>query len=211
MKRISIILSVAAIFFCCRLEAQNISVDANVLTGPIKMMNGVNGGPATAREFNKELFKAARIPYARSHDLADKYDLYMVDISWVFPNFDADVNDPASYDFAFTDDYIKLLADVGTKCYYRLGQTIENGTHPHFIFPPKNYKKWAKICEHIIRHYNEGWADGFHYNLDYWQIWNEHDANNPSGCWTGTEEQFFDFYETVAKYLKKEFPDLSKS
>lgn len=201
--------TVTALFLCISLalDAQTISVDADCITGPIKIMNGVNGGPGTFRR-NKELFKAARIPYVRNHDVAEKYDGYLVDISFVFPDFNADEGNPKSYDFTFTDKYMALLAEVGSKCYYRLGQTIENGTKPHNIFPPKNYLKWARICEHIIRHYNEGWADGFHYNLDFWQIWNEHDASDPNGCWAGSEEQFFDFYETVSKYLKKTFPNL---
>ena len=39
--------------------------------------------------------------------------------------------------------------------------------------PPKDYAKWARICEHIITHYTEGWADGFNYKITYWEIWNE--------------------------------------
>ncbi len=27
--------------------------------------------------------------------------------------------------------------------------------------PPKDFKKWAVICEHIIRHYDENWANGY--------------------------------------------------
>lgn len=190
------------------LSAQTVVVDTSVEAGPVKTLNGVNGGPCTTCDFGREMFKAARIPIARNHDLANKYDGYLVDISLVFPDFSANVDKPESYDFAFTDKYIKLLDDVGTKCYYRLGQTIENGTVPHDIFPPKDYQKWAKICEHIIRHYTEGWADGYHYDMDWWQIWNEYDANDPNGCWAGTEDEFFDFYEAVSKYLKKTFPKL---
>lgn len=39
--------------------------------------------------------------------------------------------------------------------------------------PPRDHDQWADICIHIIRHYNEGWANGFHLNLDYWHIWEE--------------------------------------
>lgn len=208
MKPYCLSAAVSAICLSLVLQAQTIVVDTSVETGPVKILNGVNGGPATTRPFAREMFKAARIPIVRNHDIADRYDGYIVDISMVFPDFSANVDKPESYDFTFTDNYIKILAEVGAKCYYRLGQTIENGTVPHNIFPPKNYLKWAKICEHIIRHYTEGWADGYHYDMDWWQIWNEHDANDPNGCWAGTEEEFFDFYETVSKYLKKTFPEL---
>jgi hypothetical protein len=39
--------------------------------------------------------------------------------------------------------------------------------------PPRDHDHWADICINIIRHYNEGWANGFHLNLDYWHIWEE--------------------------------------
>ncbi len=79
---------------------------------------------------------------------------------------------------------------------------------------PKDFKKWAVICEHIIRHYNCGWADGFYYNIKYWEIWNEADLDNddaPANTkrnWSGTAAQFYEFYETAAVYLKESFPHL---
>ena len=63
--------------------------------------------------------------------------------------------------------------------------------------------KWAEICEHIIRHYNEGWADGFYYNIEYWEIWNEPDN---SQMWTGTPEEFYELYRVAANHLKSCFP-----
>ena len=47
---------------------------------------------------------------------------------------------------------------------------------------PKDFKKWAVICEHIIRHYTEGWADGFFYDMPYWEIWNEPDLDSDSAA-----------------------------
>ncbi len=60
-------------------------------------------------------------------------------------------------------------------------------------------------------HYNEGWANGFHMNIQYWEIWNEPDCANADGtnpCWQGTREEFFEFYNVVSKYLKGKFPNL---
>ena len=61
----------------------------------------------------------------------------------IFPNFDADENDPASYDFACTDEAILVCLDAGTETFYRLGQTIENQIKKHHTLPPKDFKKWA--------------------------------------------------------------------
>jgi hypothetical protein len=78
------------------------------------------------------------------------------------------------------------------------------------IFPPKDFKKWARICEHVIRHYNEGWADGYHYGITYWEIWNEPDdcyKEQTSAMWKGTPEEFFELYSVTAKHLKACFGD----
>ena len=56
-----------------------------------------------------------------------------------------------------------------------------------------------------------GWANGFHYGIEYWEIWNEPDCRNADGsnpCWQGTEEEFVDFFCTVLPYLKNAFPHL---
>ena len=88
---------------------------------------------------------------------------------------------------------------------YRFGVTIENyswkieSVRNH---PPKDFAKWARICEHIIRHYNYGWADGFEYNIKYWEIWNEPEGH---GNWTGTPEQYFELYNVASKHLKSCF------
>ncbi|MBR6633999.1 MAG: hypothetical protein IKL41_00020, partial [Clostridia bacterium] len=82
----------------------------------------------------------------------------------------------------------------------------------HGTLPPKDFKKWAVICEHIIRHYNEGWADGYELDMPYWEIWNEPDLDPDESTnkrtWGGTKAQFFDLYEITATHLKKCFPDL---
>lgn len=178
----------------------------------MKPIHGVGNGPASApfEHSRVQEFKDAGIPFSRLHDTEGYYGSgEYVNIHCIFKNFDADVNDPNSYNFKNTDIYIKHIIDAGTKVYYRLGETIENNPMgrvlPKHINPPKDFLKWAQICEHIIRHYNEGWADGFHYNIEYWEIWNEPDNTQ---MWTGTAEQFYEFYTVASKHLKKCFPNL---
>lgn len=189
--------------------------------GSFKILNATNGGPVHKRHANDqyrdnlEPYKAARIPYSRNHDsafCAPYGRQYAHDISGIFPNFDADENDPASYDFACTDESILVTLEAGTETFFRLGQSIEHEIKKHNIFPPKDYAKWARICEHIIRHYNEGWANGLKLNIQYWEIWNEPDLDDDDAAnkrtWVGTKAEFFDFYEVVAKHLKACFPNL---
>ena len=197
----------------------------NVVTketvGIIKPMHAVNNGPIVARgdqtRGNEKAYKAARIPYARNHDASFNAAYggeHTVDIYAIFPNFDADPYDPASYDFDITDHYCKEIQDAGTKVYYRLGSKIEHTIKKYNIWPPKDYQKWAIICEHIIAHYTEGWANGFHWDIEYWEIWNEPDLDGDDApiewhrCWCGTAKEFYKFFRVAATHLKKRFPNL---
>ena len=189
-------------------------------SGSFKLLNGINGGPVHKRHANDQKrsnfkqYKAARIPYCRNHDTEFNnpcHGPFNYNISIIFPNFDADVNDPASYDFPCTDEQIFIAMDADAQPFFRLGQSIEDHIKKHHTLPPKDYQKWAEICEHIIRHYNEGWADGYELNVKYWEIWNEPDYKydqEDKPAWGGSQEDFIDFYEVVAKHLKKCFPDV---
>lgn len=94
-----------------------LTFDLTKRLGGFKPMNAVNNGPVHKRHANDqyrsnfETYRAAKIPYARNHDAAFWQGYggeFSVDISAIFPNFDADVDDPASYDFACTDEYIAV-------------------------------------------------------------------------------------------------------
>ena len=200
---------------------ETLRFDLSETNGKFKPLNATNGGPWHKRHavsqprsnFNE--YKAARIPYSRNHDSAvcGIYGgPYSHDITRIFPLFDADPYDPASYDFACTDEAILVTLEAGTQTYFRLGQTIEHQIKKHGTLPPKDFHKWAVICEHIIRHYNEGWADGYRLNIEYWEIWNEPDLDTDDSTnkrtWGGTKAQFFDLYEIAAKHLKGCFPHL---
>lgn len=197
-----------------------IKINFSKKTGKVKPMHSVNNGPAYpkgTKRGNFETFCELGIPYVRNHDasLSEAYgSQHLVDIHCIFPDFSRDVNDESAYDFTLTDAYTKNIVDTGSKVFYRLGSSIEHWAKKYGTVVPKNFQKWSEICKHIIRHYNEGWANGFHYNIEYWEIWNEPDLDvyvtNPSEkrTWTGTKEEFFDFYEVAAKHLKKCFPHL---
>ena len=198
-----------------------LSFNLNSQGNGIKVLNATNGGPWHKRHANDQLrsnfldYRAARIPFSRNHDsgVCGIYGgPYSHDITYIFPDFDADPYDPDSYDFPCTDESILVTLDAGTETFFRLGQTIEHQIKKHGTIPPKDFKKWAVICEHIIRHYNEGWADGYKLNMKYWEIWNEADLDPDDSTnkrtWGGTKAEYFDLYEITAKHLKEQFPDL---
>ena len=199
---------------------KNIVVDFEKEMGRMKPMHAVNNGPVykfgeEMRTTNLEAYRAAGIPFARTHDASLCYTYggeHIVDVANIFKNFDADATDPASYDFRMTDEYLRVIEMGGAKVFYRLGSSIEHGAVKFKTLPPKDFHKWAVICEHIIKHYCYGWADGFNMDIEYWEIWNEPDLD-PDGsphkrCWGGTAQEFYNLYCITHKHLKKCFPHL---
>jgi xylan 1,4-beta-xylosidase len=192
-----------------------VTVDFSTIVNKIKPMHCINNAPLHGTD--DRLFhylREAGIPAARLHDTGGRYGGFcFVDIENIFRDFAANPADPAAYDFAFTDWLLGKLVENGSEPFYRLGATIENSHRikAYHIYPPKDNLKWAKICEGIIRHYNEGWANGFHFGIRYWEIWNEPDneiTSDDNPMWKGNKEQYFALYETAANYLKQCFPDL---
>lgn len=185
-----------------------LTVDFSQTQGSIKPMNGVNNGPQTCN-FHYDAtdhFKAASIPFSRLHDTEYPFGSgEYVDIPCIFPHFDADETDPANYNFALTDLYLKAILEAGSKIIYRMGVSIEHQPIKRHIFPPKDMHKWARICEHLIRHVNEGWGNGYHMGIEYWEVWNEPDIPE---CWQGTAEQYHTLYIITAKHLKACFPSI---
>ncbi|MBE6580705.1 MAG: hypothetical protein E7650_03705 [Ruminococcaceae bacterium] len=190
---------------------KHVSVDFSAAScGPVRPLHGVNSGPMT-KVFTYDArpqFLEAGFPFARLHDVEYPYGSgEFVDINCLFRDFDADETKPESYNFGLTDLYVKACVEVGAEPLFRLGPSIEHAPIKRHIYPPKDYEKWARVCEHIIRHYTEGWADGFHYNIRYWEIWNEADGSSRNQ-WQGTPEAFYELYCVAATHLKGCFPHL---
>lgn len=192
-----------------------VTVNFSKSIGTIKPVNGVGQPPFSGMDFSMcDYLKEAHVPFSRLHDVGGCYGRgVFVDIPNLFRVFDADPTDPENYDFAFTDRLITALVERGIEPFFRLGVTIENYRYikAYRIYPPKDNLQWARICEGVIRHYTEGWADGFTYDIRYWEIWNEPDNYKcpmQNQMWRGTKEQYFALYEAASKHLKTTFPHL---
>ena len=213
MRTVALSVSVLAAICAARATPAAIEVDFSGIVRQMKPEHGVGQPPLQGVKTNMfHYLTEAGVPYSRLHDVGGWHGGNMfVDIPNVFRDFDADEDDPASYDFSFTDLLVKALVDSGVEPYYRLGVTIENFYQIRRLRtrPPRDFAKWARICEHVIRHYTEGWADGFKFKMTYWEIWNEPDGEDGAcPCWDGTFEEFCRLYEVASKHLKKRFPHL---
>lgn len=174
-----------------------IELDCAQIDGIIRHFGGINCGPLPNHDVKDgidltEQYQDVGIDFIRTHDFGGP-----TDISTIFPNFSADPNLESSYDFKSSDRFITGIINAGCKVFYRLGESasVNNSLRQ----PPENFSKWAEICKHIVMHYNDGWADGYHYNITYWEIWNEPDL---VGFWTGTVEEYYELYHVTVQKLK---------
>jgi xylan 1,4-beta-xylosidase len=190
-----------------RADDADLRADFSAVSGTIRPLHGINKGPLVPGGIFDVIAeqRALGIPFARLHDCGWP-NPYVVDHHAVFPDPNADPSLPESYDFRLTDEYIEAVRKTGAEPIYRLGESIEHTSVKRYVHPPADMEKWSAICIGIIRHYNEGWANGFHHNIRYWEIWNE--PENRPAMWSGTDDDYLRLYRTAAFAIKKRFPDL---
>lgn len=207
MKPLLFITTILLLPFSESAFCAEIKIDCAKEIGTIRALNSINGGPVENQglidlsAYHRQL----KVPLTRLHDcnwpVAD-----CIDIHTIFPNFIADPSLPENYDFTRTDAYIKSVLATGSGIVYRLGENIEHGSDKRRSQPPADAAKWAQICLGIISHYNDGWANGRHDNIRYWEIWNE--PENRPNCWSGSDEEYFKLYAVASKAIKRRFPDI---
>ena len=199
---------------------REVRVDASQVIGAIRSFQGVNCGPAPLVEGVPDVsagYREVGIDIVRVHDFFGPGDM---DAKWshpdriavsvkasgarvVFPNWGADPEKEGSYNFGPTDRVIQAIVASGAEVYWRIGRSWSADPEP-----PADFDKFASIVKHVAMHYNQGWANGFHDKVRYWEFWNEPDleANWFPGFaqpfWTGTPEQFYWLYEKTAVALK---------
>ena len=171
--------------------------------------------------------KAMGFASARTHDWALlNANQRVCDYFHIFPLTHLDAKDPKNYVFGPTDYLLKRTReDAGLKVFFRLGTSIEHsGDKIHFnALIPKDFDKVAEIFAGTVRHYNRGWANGFKWNIGYWEIWNE--PEGIQNMWfpeegiadvTGEDlvakraecrAKFVKFFVIALKRLKSEFGD----
>ena len=206
---------------------RKITVDAATTIGTLRSLQGVNGAPGPGGHKPENFtfggwnmrddvdaspgYRLARIDLVRTHDgygpgdIDAKFESATApggalisaqrDVFTLFPDPNADPDNPASYRFGPTDKLIASIVKIGAQVIFRLGRS--EGADPT---PPPNFDRYAAIAKHIVLHYNRGWANGYHYGIRYWEVWNEPDLGKL--FWSGTEQQYFDLYSKIARAVK---------
>lgn len=125
----------------------------------------------------------------------------------IFPDWQGDPDEPASYNFAPTDALLANVRALGAEVYFRVGRSATGNLGPggdgSGIFDgnyvPDDFDKYADVVRHVVMHYNKGWANGFEYGIRYFEIWNEPDF---LPFWAGTGEQYHELYGKLALAVK---------
>ncbi|MBO4594527.1 MAG: hypothetical protein J5697_02355 [Clostridia bacterium] len=198
-----------------------VSVNNDRIAGRIKPVHSVVGVLSTSVrteiKWNGNSYRHVSelgMPYSRFNGIGGNFGaMLFVDVCNIFRDPDADEFDGNNYDFTFTDWLVKECVSRGVKPIYRLGVCKEpdHRLKAYNIYPPKDYGKFARICERIILHYNSGWNGGYDSDIRYWEIWDGPDnarKAEDNACWKGTKEDYFEFYRVVAGHLKNRFPSL---
>jgi xylan 1,4-beta-xylosidase len=207
---------------------RDLQVDAGKVTGRIRSFQGLNGPPFPIMEGLPNLveqYKDLHIDMVRTHDIMGPTDIsarYSEDnplLKWlvtdtkqraamvrssrlaeIFPDWNADPEKPGSYHFAASDKFIQAIRESGAEVYYRIGRSFG----ADYTDLPE-LDKFAAVVKHVALHYNQGWANGFHDNIRYWEFWNEPDIPI---FWTEKPETFYALYEKTARALKSVDPSI---
>ncbi len=189
------------------MDIRNVVVDFSKKGGKMRPINGLNAGPRFGIDMSLDLteeYRAMAISYVRTDCVEPPFGSgRFVDIHCLFPDFNLDERFEASYNFEPTDRYLSSIKQAGAEIFLRLGETPDSyDPRPH-IKPPTDYEKYARICERIIAHYNEGWGRGLKLGIKYVEIMCCTDE--PSG-WSSSRAEYFELYRIVANHLRGRFP-----
>ena len=210
-----------------------LAVDFTTASGNIRPELHSSGfGPTICSQTAQDLsdVKSMGFKYARTHDWAlINPNERVCDYFHIFPLMHLDAKDPKNYWFGPTDYLLKRTREeAGLDVFFRLGTSIEHSGHKiHFnALIPDDFDKVAEIFAGTVRHYNNGWANGFNWGIKYWEVWNEPEGIENMWCPPeGTEglspeqlkvkrdecrAKFVKFFVCALKRLKTEFGDSIK-
>jgi hypothetical protein len=184
---------------------RTVAVDASDQVGTIRSLQGVSSTPLAGDGSRADLTAQQHelgVDFVRTHDIdcSGTGDIDGLGVNRIFPDLSADPNDPASYNFGPTDTALLSAARAGEQIEFNLGHSDLSRCNPNFNnTPPADAAKYAAIARNVARHYNDGWDNGYHLGIRYWEIWNEPDL---IPFWSGTSQQFYDLYADTARALK---------
>ncbi len=173
-----------------------VKVDFSIPTGEIKPLHGMCNGPVSYGSDITNAFREIGVPYVRFDCTDTAMSACAVDISRIFKNPYADPADEESYDFSTTDKYVEAALLSGAKVIFRLGESCDMLRNDRAKCRLAS-DDLIKVCVNIIKHYNDRWASGYSYGIEYFELWNLAPES------TGKErEADFETYRRLANAIK---------
>ena len=148
-----------------------VKVDFSIPVGNIKPLHGMCNGPVSYGADVSGIFREIGVPLVRFDCTDTAISAFAVDISRIFKDPYADPADPDSYDFGVTDKYVESALLTGAKVIFRLGESCDplgNGRVRCRLSPDD----LTRVCINIIKHYNDRFAGGYSYGIEYFELWN---------------------------------------
>jgi len=147
---------------------RKITVDTTITFRNLRPLSGVNGVPAA------EFARNARI------------DLIRTDMdARIFPDVNADPENPKNYDFAQADRLVGAIKSMGAEPLFRIGENL------CAVDSSVDANKCAQIVRHVVLHFRRA--------IRYWEIWNEPDLK---ASWAGSAGQYYALYDRTARAIQ---------
>lgn len=169
-------------------------------------LNGVGGVPGPVDEYPEfpdmtPLWHDAGVTVVRSFDWVSRLDTRDNPTS-LFPDWSADVDDPASYNFAATDQWVQSVHDIGAEVMFTVASSI-----PRNKLPAEDVELYGRVVEHIVRHYSQGWADGPAKPIRIYEFGDQPDFGPLH--FAGRPEEFYAMYRAFCEAVHRVDPTLT--
>jgi hypothetical protein len=163
---------------------RQITVDATLTVGTLRPFSGVQAADGAAAAS----YRAARADLVRIHDASGT-----ATIDAIFPDFNADADDPKNYRFASIDRLVAAVKSADAEPLFVLYGGVSAAA------AARDPDKWAQIVRHVVLHSNAGWTKGFRHQVRYWEVWNAPDSQD---SWRGSAQEYYALYAKAAQAIQ---------
>ncbi|WP_198147848.1 GH39 family glycosyl hydrolase [Microbacterium sp. XT11] len=169
-------------------------------------LNGVGGVPGPVDAYPEfpdmtPLWREAGVTIVRSFDWVSRLDTRDNPTS-LFPDWGADVDDPASYNFAATDQWVEAVHSIGAEVMFTVASSI-----PRNKLPAEDVELYGRVVERIVRHYSQGWAGGPAKPIRVYEFGDQPDLGPLH--FAGRPEEFYAMYQAFCEAVHRVDPSLT--
>ena len=203
-------------------NAASLTIDASQIDGVIPAIHGITNGPIISNApgsappcgnnhpaDHTARFQELKVPQTRTHG-GGEVDM---DKLWLpYPEYAGhDPTDPNNYDWSRADAAVEQIIAAGSTPYLRFGHSKNHSSSGSCIAnlntrtPPDDFAVFAQVTRHILKHFLSGWDNGFTYDIEFVEVWNEFYIGE---FWAGDGTQAAQLYEAVYNACKPDFPDV---